>query len=98
MKQAPSLDQAVKHNVISPLVLTATMGGGHCQLCFSDNENEAQRGEVACLRSQSPSVPSWDSDSGFWNFGAHADPPSVISRTPPGLLSSAYTPFLLSSQ
>lgn len=57
--------QAMKNNIISPLVLTATMGGGHHQLRFTDDENEAQRGEVTCLRSQNPSVPSWDSDSTF---------------------------------
>lgn len=51
-----SRDQNMKNNVISSLVLTATVGGGHHQLCSTDDRNEAQRGEATCLRSQSQYV------------------------------------------
>lgn len=49
--------------VISPLVLTAAIGGGPHQLCFTHDEREAQRGEVTYPRIPGPiSVESWDSE------------------------------------
>lgn len=52
-KQEPSSGQGVQNTMVSSLVLKAAAGGGHHQLCFTRDENEARRGDVTCPRSQS---------------------------------------------